>query len=154
MTKPQLQNRISQLEPGRRRKLHSTFKQATKQAKKPKIRTRVQFARECLVIPEGPYEDQLWKPHFQPFAYWLLHLMDTCGLHRFAITGCVQSGKTLITLVVNVCWHLFERRESVIFFVPELSMAEKKWRDEIEPVIRRSPYMRKFLPKGGPGSRG
>lgn len=104
----------------------------------------MQFARECLVIPEGRYEGSMWQPEFQPFAYHLLHLMDTCGYRRFAVTGCVQSGKTLIALVFNVCWHLFELKQSVIFVVPELSMAEKKYKEEIEPVINASRELRRM----------
>lgn len=115
-----------------------------------------------MVIPEGRYQGSLWQPEFQPFAYHLLHLMDTLPYRRFAVTGCVQSGKTLVALVFNLCWHLFELRQSVIFMVPELNMAEKKYTDEIEPVINASPFLRRMaygsaqrfsVPKGS-GSRG
>jgi len=111
-------------------------------AHKRKTRSRVEFARQVIRIPEGRHEGELWRKDFQPWAYWLLHLMDTLGYRRFAITGCVQSGKTLVTVVFNVLWHLFERNESVIFIVPELSMAEKKWTDEIAPVINKSRWLR------------
>jgi len=66
------------------------------------------------------------------------------GFRRFAVTGCVQSGKTLMALVVNVCWHLFELKHSVIFVVPELQLAEKKYKDEIEPVINSSRWLRRM----------
>ena len=103
----------------------------------------MEFARQCIVIPEGRHTGSLWRPAFQPFAYWLLHLMDTLGFRRFAVTGCVQSGKTLMALVVNVCWHLFEMKQSVIFVVPELTMASKKYKEEIEPVINASRWLRR-----------
>jgi len=69
--------------------------------------------------------------------------MDTMGFRRFAITGCVQSGKTLICVVFNLLWHLFEMKQSVIFIIPESMMAEKKWTDEIKPVINKSRWLRK-----------
>lgn len=136
---------------------------AVRSAYRPPVRSRVDFARECIVIPEGKHVGSLWLPEFQPFAYHLLHLMDTLPYRRFAITGCVQSGKTLVALVFNLCWHLFELKQSVIFVVPELSMAEKKYRDEIEPVINASPYLRRMaygsanrtsVPKGKGSRRG
>lgn len=149
-----LEMQIQQLELPRKRALLRVFRRAASDAYMPPVRTRLQFVKECLVIPEGKHGGSPWLPQYQPFAYHLLDQMDRCGKRRFAVTGCVQSGKTLIAVVANVCWHLFERREPVGFCLPELTMGEKKWREEIEPVIRSSPWMSQFLPKSGSGSKG
>ena len=143
-TYPNLRKQITELSAGRRKTLYRELRWAARSANKPKARSRVQFAQEVVRIPEGKHEGEFWRKRFQPFAYWLLHLMDTLGFRHFAITGCVQSGKTLCAIVIPLLWHLFERRESVIFIVPEIGMAEKKWSDEIKPVILKSRWLRKM----------
>ena len=122
--------------------LRAEFEWSCRAAHRPPVRSRVEFAEQCVVIPEGKHEGSKWSRTFQPVAYVLLSLMDSLGFRRFAITGCVQSGKTLNAIVIPLLWHLFERKESVIFLVPELTMAEKKWTEEIEPVINKSPWLR------------
>lgn len=73
---------------------------------------------------------------------------------RWAITGCVQSGKTLSGVVIPVLYHVFELKESVIYGTPTMEMAGDKWRKEILPVINRVPEFRRLLPAHGRGSRG
>ena len=80
--------------------------------------------------------------------------MDQMGYRRFAITGCVQSGKTLTAVVIPLLWHLFHRRETCIYGIPSMDLAGDKWREEIVPVIEASPDLRKYIPKRGQGSKG
>jgi hypothetical protein len=139
-----LKQQVDSLEPGTRRAIFEELQWAVKNAYKPRRRSRVEFASQVFRIPEGRHEGSLWRPEFQPFAFHLLKMMDESGYHRFAVTGCVQSGKTLIVVVLNMLWHLFELGHSVIFIIPELTMAEKKWKEEIEPVIRKSRWLREM----------
>lgn len=119
-----------------------------------RLRSRVEFAEQCIVVPEGPYQGEHWRSHFQPFTYHVLHLMDSAGFRKFRFTGCVQSGKTFL-VVINVLWHLFERNETVIYGVPDIhETGADKWREELLPVIDASPQMRQFLPRQGRGSKG
>jgi len=126
----------------------------TKNARGRRMRNRVEFARDMIVIPEGPFKDSHWRPHFQPYSYHLLNAMDTLGFRKYRVTGCVQSGKTFSVPVINTLWHLFELRQTVVFGVPEMETAGDKWREELLPAIEASPWLRQFLPKGGKGSRG
>lgn len=119
-----------------------------------RLRSRVEFAEQVIVIPQGPHKDERWRRHFQPFAYWVLHLMDTLGFRKFRGTGCVQSAKTFTLDIVNMLWHLFERRESVVFGIPQMEMAEQLWVQKIEPVFNMSPWLTQFLPTRGGGSKG
>jgi len=80
--------------------------------------------------------------------------MDTLGFRKYRGTGCVQSGKTFTLDVIPLAWHLKERRENVIFGLPEMDMAETKWIEEIQPVFQASPELRWLLPVTGRGSRG
>lgn len=123
-------------------------------AKGRRLRSRVKFAQDCIVLAEGPYHDEHWRPHFQPYTYHVLNMMDTAGFRKFRFTGCVQSGKTFI-VVINVLWHLFERNETVIFGVPDINeTAADKWREELLPLIENSPYLKQFMPRHGKGSQG
>mgnify|MGYP000745957100 CR=1 FL=1 len=153
-----VRNRLSpiatSLDPTRRGTIRDEVRWAIAQAKTPELRSRVQFAEQCVWIPEGKHVGEKWRRGSQPYAYHLLNSMDTRGFRRFAVTGCVQSGKTLNTLVINCCWHLFEHRHTVVYGVPDLKMARDKWEEELLPVIEASPWMRRFLPSGGAGSKG
>lgn len=119
-----------------------------------RLRSRVEFAEQAIIIPEGPHEDEGWRREFQPYAYLVLHLMDTLGFRRFRITGCVQSGKTMTAVVIVALWHLFERKESVVLGVPQMETAEQKWDLEFKPVMVKNPWLYNFFPRKGGGSRG
>ena len=146
----------SSLNPDRiwRRSLATEMKRFAAQARGRRLRSRIDFAQEFIVIPEGPYEGEHWRPHFQPYTYHALRLMDTCGLRKFRFTGCVQSGKTFL-VVINTLYHLFERRESVIYGVPDVAeTGADKWREELKPVIDAHPALAAMLPSKGRGSKG
>ncbi len=134
--------------------LHRELCRFVKRFRGRRVRSRVQFARECIVIPEGPHEGEHWRPHYQPFSHLYLEVMDKCGFRKFRFTGCVQSGKTLLGIIV-VLWHLFERGETVIFGVPDIdTVGRDKWTEELLPIIQASPELAKYLPTKGPGSKG
>jgi hypothetical protein len=75
-------------------------------AKGRRLLSRVEFAEKHIVLPEGPYEGEHWRPHFQPYTYHVLHLMDTDGFRKYRFTGCVQSGKTFIRdFPFEIAWN-------------------------------------------------
>lgn len=137
-----------------KRAVRNETQRFTRLARGHRLRSRVEFAEQVIVIPEGPHEGEHWRRHFQPFSYWVLHLMDTLGFRKYRGTGCVQSGKTFTLDVIPALWHLRERRENVIFGLPEMDMAETKWILEFVPVFEASPDLRWLLPTHGRGSRG
>jgi phage terminase large subunit GpA-like protein len=119
----------------------------------PELRGMRRFATEEIVIPEGRFEGQKLRIERQPYTGLLFDEIDSGRWHRFAFTGPVQSGKTLNASVIPVCYHLFERRETIVFGIPSMDMAGDKWRLELLPVIQRSRY-RNLIPDHGLGSRG
>lgn len=145
-----------------RRQLRTEWRPAVRQelrrfaslARGQRLRSRVEFAEQVIVIPEGPCAGERWRRDVQPWSYWVLHLMDTLGFRKFRGSGCVQSGKTFTFNVINCAYHLFERVESVGFMVPEMDMAETKWIEELHPVMESSPAIAPLLPRSGAGSRG
>lgn len=112
-----------------------------------------EFAAEEIIIPEGKFEGRKWRPRYQPYSALLLEQFDNPQWSQFAITGCVQSGKSLSAFVIPAIYHLVEMREPVVLAAPTIDVAHDKWRREIEPVFRKTRYA-SLLPDAGSGSRG
>ena len=130
------------------------FRRFTHLARSRVVRSMLQFFEEELVIPEGRYRGTRWRAATQPYAALLVREMDNPRWRRFAITGCVQSGKSLIGFVGVIMYYLFETVEPVIVGVPTVDEVGKdKWENEIKPAIAASRYA-KYLPTEGAGARG
>jgi phage terminase large subunit GpA-like protein len=129
------------------------FRFFVRAAAPPRRRTMRRFAEEEIVLPTGPYEGRRFTVNRQPYARLLLDAYDSGDWTTFAIVGPSQSGKTLTGSVIPLLYHLFEHRETVIYGVPDLNMANDKWKQDILPVIERTRY-RDLLPSSGGGSRG
>jgi phage terminase large subunit GpA-like protein len=68
------------------------------------------------------------------------------------VTGPGQNGKSLLGFVIPVCHLLFELGETVFVGIPDMRLADEKWRVDFLPTIEASfPDM---LPTKGPGSKG
>lgn len=118
-----------------------------------RLRTRIEFAEQELIIPSGPFEGRRFSCERQPFARLLLEAMDSELWSRFFITGPTQSGKSFLGFVQPTMYHLFEYEEDVICLVPQMELAKEKWQVDLRPAIERSRYAC-FLPDKGAGSQG
>jgi len=128
------------------------FQWFSRVARPPRLRALSEFAEREVVIPKGKYRGSRLRYHRQPYVRLLFEAIDSGQWTRFAVVGCVQSGKTLCGLIVPLLYYLFERKETVICGVPVAELAADKWREEIRPAIRASQYHR-WLPRQGKGSR-
>ena len=137
--------------PGQFNRDHRDFRE---QAKKRPARGLREFAEQEVVIPEGEYEGLLYRAHRQPFSSLFFDEVDSGRWRTFASTGCVQSGKTLCTVVVPLLWHLFELKQTVVFGLPTMDIAEDKWVNEVLPAINAQAKFRELLPRSGKGSKG
>ena len=113
-----------------------------------------QYTEDELIIPEGPFKDERYRLYRQPFVGLLLDAIDSGNWTRFAITGCVQGGKSLFGFVNPAGYHLFERKQNVILGVPNTNVIGRdKWNNEIKPTIEASRYAG-LMPIRGVGSQG
>lgn len=119
-----------------------------------RLRTHLEFAEEVIRIPEGRSQGERYRADRQPVQRFILQAFGDRSFNRFAGTGCVQSGKTLIFVDIPVAYHIRELQESVILFGPNMVTCFDKWKKEIEPVFRASPDLEWLLPRKGRGSRG
>lgn len=133
--------------------LRAEFVWLAAHARKPQLRSFRQFMEEDFVIPKGRSINTSFQFETQPFMGLLADEIDNARWTEFAITGCVQSGKSTIGFVATSCYFLFEYGEPVILGVPTMKIGKDKWSKEIRPAIMASRY-KMLMPLGGSGSRG
>jgi len=107
-------------------------------AKAPRLRSYSEFAEAEIVLPNGPFVGRRLKRNMQPSTFVWLDELGTNRWRRHAFIGPVQSGKTLIALVIPLMHTLFERQETAILGAPKLEIAHDKWREDFLPVIKAS----------------
>lgn len=120
------------------------------------VRTLAQFTLDELVLPYdgGPFEGERFRFETQPFSRLLYEEFDNGGWPETIVTGPSQSGKTLLCFVNVIAYIVAELRKNVVVAVPDLNMADDKWRIDIQPVFLASPRLSQLLPTTGPGSKG
>lgn len=112
-----------------------------------------EFAEKEIILPDGPFSGQRFRCARQPAHGLFFDEVDSGRWYRFACTGPQQSGKTLAFVVIPIMYHLFERKQSVLFGLTSMDMANDKWQMDIRPAIEMSPFA-KYLPKVGAGAKG
>ena len=110
--------------------LHRTFRRGIAHSRAPRIRTMREFAEQELVIPEGPFAGRRFNVDRQPYTGLWLDEIGTGRWPRIDSTEPTQSGKTLLTSVLPLLYHIFETQETVIFGLPSLDMTNDKWRED------------------------
>jgi phage terminase large subunit GpA-like protein len=113
----------------------------------------LEWARDNVVLPDGPLRGTAFDPSVQPFARLFLDELDSGRWDRFVIVAPSQSGKTLLGFIMPTLFHLLGMDETVVVGVPDLAMANDKWLQDFLPVIEASPELKRMLPTIGPGSR-
>jgi phage terminase large subunit GpA-like protein len=128
------------------------FGAMARRARVARIRSMSEFAEAEIIIPNGPKKGDRFRLDTQPFARLWLEEIDSRRWREHWATGPAQTGKTLITLVIPLMFHLFEYEENCIMGIPRMEMASEKWRIDILPAIKASRY-KSLLPTRGPGSK-
>jgi phage terminase large subunit GpA-like protein len=129
------------------------FRNSFRAARPRAIRPISQFAEEEIRLYKGPAAGRFFKIDRQPFSRLWFDLIESGKFQRYAITGPVQSGKTLLASVIPVMYYLFEMQEDVIFGIPSMAMAKDKWEQDFRPFIKASRYA-SLMPKKGQGHKG
>lgn len=120
------------------------------------IRTIEEFAEQEVFLPKdgGPFEGQLFAVRRQPFVSLLWEQMQSSRWSEVWVTGCVQSGKTLMAFVIPLIYMIVELQKSPIAAIPDGTMITDKWSVDIEPVFKANKDFESLLPLKGPGSKG
>lgn len=121
-------------------------------ARLPQLRSFREFLVADFVIPKGKHKNTKIQLDTQPYTNLLAAEIDNPRWTKYAITGCVQSGKSTIGFVAVIMYYLFEYKEPVIVGVPTMKLGERKWMKEILPAIKASRF-KEYLPQAGRGSK-
>ena len=119
-----------------------------------RLRTLREFAESEIIVPDGPFKGRPFRVKRQPFVGLWFDAVQSGNWNRYAVVGPTQTGKTLVAYVIIVLYHAFEVCEKVICGVPDMSMANEKWAEDLRPTIEASPNLAKSLPTRGEGSKG
>jgi len=134
--------------------LRSDITAGFRKARPRSLRTISQFSvDEIQLPPTGPFGGEQFEIDRQPFARLWFGLIESGLFVRYAATGPLQSGKTLLCFVIPLMYHLFEVGENVVCGVPNMVMAMDKWNQDLLPVILASRYASE-IPTSGEGSQG
>jgi phage terminase large subunit GpA-like protein len=141
---------IRQLDPG----AHADeLRWMVRAGRTPRLRTHREFAEQEIVLPNtGPKGGRRFRCEYQPFTGLWFDAIGSGVFNRFVATGPSQSGKTLNCFVEPIMYHLFEKRENVIAFAPNMDICEDKWLIDVHPTIANSRFA-EFLPRKGGGSK-
>lgn len=120
-----------------------------------RVRSLAEFAEQEVILPTGPYAGTRFRREYQPFAFTFLTECQANPYYReVAALGPVQSGKSMSAFIIPAMYHICERVESCVIGIPRMEPdAMDKWRDDLEPMFRRSRYAN-LLPDRQAGSRG
>lgn len=118
------------------------------------VRKMARWYEEEFIVPDGPFEYMPWKWSRQPVAKLWIDELDSGNWTECYLTGPSQSGKSLIGFVGPALYHAFELRENYTLGLPDMRMADNKWKVDLLPVIKANPRMAALLPDSGPGSQG
>ena len=122
-------------------------------ALRPAKRSMLQFAKDEIIIPDGPFQDTRYDPQLLPYSEAFLKEVDSGQYSSYAIMGPSQAGKTFTGVLIPLLYYLFEEREYSILGLPSGSMFRDKILRDVIPIISKTQYA-KFLPTRGTGSKG
>ena len=117
-----------------------------------KRRTMREYAREEIVICEGPEKGQKYNPDTSVVHKYLFDEIEDKNRTESSLMAGVQIGKTTFIVIVTL-YAIDECKENVIIGIPTKDMAEGLWFQKIRPMFIAS-GRKHLLPTRGPGSQG
>ena len=118
------------------------------------IRDIITFAREEVVLAEGPREDQRFNPGWAPFSKIVLQALENKSnlFKQAAIIAPAQSGKTLLCQGVKALYDTCELRIPIGYGGPTDDTVVASWNANMKPIIEKSKFKNLF-PTEGAGSK-
>ena len=122
--------------------LKEEFSLCMQSARSRPLRSMLQWAQDEIVIPNGPHEGDSFRISTQPVMRLLLQEIDSKRWNEIYTAGPSQSGKTLVCFCIPIAYHLAEIGEDLVAGVPDMRMADDKWKEDLLPVFQASPTLR------------
>ena len=109
---------------------------------------------------DGPFKGERYDPASEAPQKIICDVMDGKikgpngrKYNTIIIPWSVQSGKSLIAILVPALHTTIGKRESVVYCLPTADLLNKIWTDKLKPSIEDCGFGA-WLPDSGPGSRG
>ena len=106
-----------------------------------------------LLLPDGPRQGKpyLWRD--DPVSRTVIEQLDVESWDSFILVGAVQTGKSLMGMLVPAVRQLVHHRKAVVYAQPTQMKLHEAWTGKMVPSIQGA-GLGQWLPTDGQGSRG
>ena len=117
----------------------------------PELPTFAEMAPEFL-LPDGPREGKPYDPTTDPVHSAGVSILDSKIFRRFVIVGAVQTGKTLLWMILPLIRATTWGKQNAVYSQPTMPKIHEAWAGKLKPFIESS-SRGEWMPKSGQGSR-
>ena len=103
-------------------------------------------------LPDGPKEGDPYNPMTDPIHAAGVSILDSKLFRRYVIVGAVQTGKTLLWMIMPLIRSVTRGKQNVVYSQPTMPKIHEAWAGKLKPFIESSAYG-EWMPKKGQGSR-
>lgn len=106
-----------------------------------------------LLLPDGPKQGKPYRWKDDPVHLHVTQQLDNPYWDSFALVGAVQTGKSLVSILVPMLRQLIHHRRAVVYAQPSQQKLHEAWTGKVMPAIEGA-GLGGWLPTEGQGARG
>lgn len=106
-----------------------------------------------LVLPDGPRQGKPYRWRDDPIHFHVISQLDAGRWESFTLPGAVQTGKSLVSILVPALKQLIWHRRAVVYAQPTQQKLHEAWAGKVSPAIDGA-GLGGWIPQDGQGSRG
>jgi len=106
-----------------------------------------------LLLPDGPRQGKPYRWQDDPIHRIVLEQLDAGRWDSFALPGAVQTGKSLVSVLVPALRQLIHHRRAVVYAQPSQQKLHEAWTGKVRPAIEGA-GLGGWIPNEGQGARG
>jgi hypothetical protein len=129
------------------------LKRALRVAEPPAAAVSHQATASGLLLPDGPRQGRPYRWADDPVHRHVLTELDAGRWDSFALVGAVQTGKSLVAVLVPMLRQLVHQRRAVVYSQPTKAKIHEAWAGKVLPSIQGA-GLGGWLPTDGQGARG
>lgn len=105
-----------------------------------------------LVLPDGPRQGKPYRWREDPVHAAVMKELDA-GWDSLVLPGAVQTGKSLVSILVPLLRQVIHHRRAVVYAQPSQQKLHEAWAGKVSPAIQGA-GLGGWLPVEGQGARG
>lgn len=106
-----------------------------------------------LLLPDGPRQGKPYRWQDDPVHLHVTRELDAGRWDSMALVGAVQTGKSLVSILVPALRQLIHQRRAVVYAQPSQQKLHEAWTGKVQPAIDGA-GLGGWLPTEGQGARG